>query len=103
MYSLAYGQNSFGRLAAIRAVRIRAAVMPFARSARPLRVGSYGGEVSTVILLSLKYPVVRLLINSWALLVQIVITVSPLAFICLHQSVSLTPRTARVSAVKIHC
>jgi hypothetical protein len=69
MYSLAYGQNSFRRPAAIRAVRIRAAVMLFTRSARPLRVGSYGGEVSTVILLLLKYPVVRLLINSQALLV----------------------------------
>jgi hypothetical protein len=84
LYSLAYGQNSFGRLAAIRVVRIRAAVMPFARSARPLRVRSYRGEGSTVIPLSLKYAVVRLLINSRALSVRIVITVSPLAFICLH-------------------
>ena len=67
MYSLAHGQNSFGRPAAIRAVRIRAAVMPFARSALPLRVGSYGGEASIEIPLSLKYAVVRLLINSRAL------------------------------------
>jgi hypothetical protein len=33
MYSLAYSQNSFRRLAAIRVVRIRAAVMLFARLA----------------------------------------------------------------------
>jgi hypothetical protein len=69
MYSLAYSQNSFRRLAAIRAVRIRAAVMPFARLAWPLRVGSYRGNASTVILLLLKYAVVRLLINLQALLV----------------------------------
>jgi hypothetical protein len=84
MYSLAYSRNSFRRLAAIRAVRIRVAVMLFARLARPLRVGLYRGKALTVILLLLKYAVVRLLINSRALLVRIVITVSPLAFICLH-------------------
>ena len=44
----AYGQRLFGKSAAIRSERTRVSVMPLARSAIPLRLGSCGGDGSIV-------------------------------------------------------